>query len=148
MVGNDYFQFHYRNSTFKTGNECILDIYLHYAPRDNNEIKEQVASKIRYRKDNHPSYHLQTAGCFFKNPVINGRKIAAGKLIEDCGLKGFRKNRMMVSPQHANFLINEGGATFEDALAFERQIREKVLEKHGVPLEREVIYISPDGTKY
>jgi UDP-N-acetylmuramate dehydrogenase len=147
-VGNDYFQFQYRNSAFKKSNECILDIFLKYTPQDNDEIKRLVAAKLRYRKENHPSYHLQTAGCFFKNPQIGGRKVAAGKLIEDCGLKGYKNNRMTVSPQHANFLINEGGATFEDSMEFERQIYDRVLEKHGVSLEREVIYISPDGTKY
>lgn len=147
-VANDYFQFQYRTSRFKKGSECILHLYLKYTPRDNEEIKQLVAARIRYRKENHPNYHLQTAGCFFKNPVIGGRKVAAGKLIEECGLKGFKQNRMMVSPQHANFLINEGGATFEDSWEFERRIQDKVLEQHGVELEREVIYISPDGEKF
>ncbi len=148
IVGSDYFQFQYRESRFKTGGECILEVYLTYVFKENDEIKRTVADNIRYRKLNHPNYHLQTAGCYFKNPVIDGRKVAAGKLIEECGLKGFRENRMMVSNQHANFLINEGGATCEDAKKFERHIYEQVLQQQGTPLEREVIYISSEGKKY
>lgn len=63
---------------------------------------------------------------------------AAGKLIEDAGLKGFRVGEAMVSPKHANFLINLGNATAGDFLKLMRVVQEKVFARSRIWLESEV----------
>jgi UDP-N-acetylenolpyruvoylglucosamine reductase len=70
----------------------------------------------------------------FKNP----ESIPAGRLIEELGLKGTRVGGAAVSSVHANFIINEGGATAEDVLALMDLIRLRVREARGIELELEV----------
>jgi len=147
-VDRAYFNYGYRESVFKYGNEVILNVYLRFEKADNRAIREKTRGNIRYRKDNHPSYKENTAGCFFKNPVNKGQKISAGKLIENSGLKGAEYGDLIISPAHANFLINRGSASFSDIQAFSEQVCQKVLQDSGIQLEREVIYISPQGQKY
>lgn len=147
-VERAYFRYHYRNSIFKYSSEVILNVYLKYEETSSETIKEKIKANIEYRKEHHPSYRDYTAGCFFKNPVEKEQKLSAGKLIENSGLKGSAYKDLFISPAHANFIINRGGATFSDVDEFAEQIRRKVLKDSGILLEREVIYISPQGEKY
>lgn len=77
-----------------------------------------------------------SAGCVFKNPPAAAR--GAGALIDGAGLKGERRGGAVVSPVHANFIVNEGGATFEDVLGLIERVRARVHEAHGVDLDLEV----------
>lgn len=72
---------------------------------------------------------MKTPGCAFKNPS----GVSAGRLIDEAGLKGTRIGNAMISPEHANFIVNLGGASSADVLALLDLIRERV----GVPLELE-----------
>lgn len=143
-----YFQYGYRDSIFKYGREVILNVYLTFEKAGSENIKNKIRGNIQYRKDNHPSYREYTAGCFFKNPVKKGQKISAGKLIENSGLKGAEYKDLLLSTAHANFLINRGSASFGDIEKFSEQVRQKVFQDSGIHLEREVIYLSPEGKKY
>lgn len=147
-VGSDYFCFDYRQSAFKYGREIILNVFLKFVVAENDEIKKKVAANLNYRKENHPCSSVRSAGCFFKNPVIKGKKISAGRLIEHSGFKGTAHGTLEVSPRHANFIINSGNASFDDIKNLESEITRKVFQEKGIKLEREVIYISPDGEKY
>ncbi|RYG20537.1 hypothetical protein EON82_20105, partial [bacterium] len=97
-----------------------------------------------------------SAGSFFKNVVdadlaqgipglTDGMRAAgvvpAGFLIQECGLKGHRIGGAMLGVRHANFLLNVGGAKASDLRALAAYARERVLEKFGVALEEEVLYI-------
>ncbi|MGE5340850.1 MAG: UDP-N-acetylmuramate dehydrogenase [Candidatus Omnitrophota bacterium] len=148
IVDKEYFGFTYRDSAFKHGEDTILTVSLKYLPGENASIHRKVQEKYDYRKKNHPCSTLRSAGCFFKNPVINGEKIPAGRLIENLGLKGQTFDTLRISDQHANFVINNGCASFADVVRFENDIVQKVLDEKGIRLEREVIYISPEGKKY
>jgi len=147
IVDKKYFQFEYRNSVFKYGKEVILNVFLKYINQNENKIKEKITSHIRHRKQSHPSYKCFTAGCFFKNPVKNNKRISAGKVIEMSGLKGFHNNNLLMSEIHSNFLINKGNANFRDLIDFENKITQEILKSEGIKLEREVIYIASDGEK-
>ncbi len=83
-------------------------------------------------RDNQP--HEKSAGSCFKNPPNN----FAGKLIEDAGLKGFRIGNMAFSEVHANFLVNLGGGTFDEAIAVINHAKETIKKKFDVDLELEV----------
>jgi UDP-N-acetylmuramate dehydrogenase len=95
---------------------------------------EKLASFSSMRK-NQPA--LPSAGSAFKNPPNE----YAGRLIEAVGLKGYKKGGACFSTVHANFLVNEGGATFEDALFLITEAKKRVLEKFGIMLENEIIII-------
>jgi UDP-N-acetylmuramate dehydrogenase len=87
--------------------------------------------EILARKKETQPYGRKNAGCFFKNPPGD----SAGRLIDAGGLKGMRAGRAVVSPRHANFIINEGGATAADVLRLVDAIRERV----PVALELEIL---------
>lgn len=77
----------------------------------------------------------KSAGCVFKNPAPDA---PAGRLMEEAGLKGQALGGMRFSPLHANFLINEGGGTFAQAMELLERAKEKVRERSGYLLETEV----------
>ena len=89
-----------------------------------------------YRKKRHESQPREpSAGCIFKNPT----GASAGRLIDECGLKGERVGDAEVSPVHANFIVNRGAATAADVLELIRRIRRRVHEVKGVDLQPEVL---------
>ena len=77
-----------------------------------------------------------SAGCVFKNPA--GAPRSAGALIDGLGLKGAREGEAMVSPVHANFIVNEGGAAFDDVERLIGRVRERVQAEAGLGLELEI----------
>ncbi|MBN2896890.1 MAG: UDP-N-acetylmuramate dehydrogenase [Campylobacterales bacterium] len=79
-----------------------------------------------------------SAGSCFKNPPGD----YAGRLIEAVGLKGVREGAMAFSELHANFLINLGGGTFDEAMRLIRSAETRVFERFGVRLEREIIVVA------
>ena len=62
----------------------------------------------------------------------------AGQLIESLGLKGLQVGGAQVSPLHANFIVNTGGALANDIAALIQTVQERVLQSHGIPLITEV----------
>jgi len=82
-----------------------------------------------------------SAGCIFKNPET----IAAGKLIEELGLKGVNIGGARVSDVHANFIVNEGGATANDVLQLIAMIRERARNERGIELEPEVMILGRES---
>ena len=80
-----------------------------------------------------------SAGCIFKNPGSAPPATAsAGSLIDGAGLKGERAGAAVVSRLHANFIVNEGGASFADVIALIDRVRARVVESNGVSLDLEV----------
>ncbi len=97
------------------------------------EILRKCRENLRKRREKQPA-NMASAGSFFKNPEGD----SAGRLIDAAGLKGLRHGQAMVSPDHANFLVNIGGATPEDILSLAGEVRERVYQKFGIWLEPEV----------
>jgi UDP-N-acetylmuramate dehydrogenase len=106
---------------------------------DKQKIKATCRKYLQQRKEKQPQ-HLASAGSFFKNPPDQ----AAGKLIEETGLKGYSVGGAMVSPQHANFIVNTGKATAGDILALMRLVQSKVFDRTGIMLEPEVQILEND----
>ena len=89
-----------------------------------------------YRKKRHETQPREpSAGCIFKNPPGT----SAGRLIDECGLKGERVGDAEVSPVHANFIVNRGSATGDDVLELVRRVRARVRQVKGVDLQPEVL---------
>ncbi len=110
--------------------------------------KPEPAATIREQRwAKHPKE--PSAGSFFRNPENgNGRRVPAGKLIEECGLKGKTIGGAKVSEKHANFLVNTGGARFVDVYQLAQVVKATVEERTGILLEEEVQYLpGPDEVR-
>jgi UDP-N-acetylmuramate dehydrogenase len=143
-----YFAFTYRDSRFKLGRDVILSLRLRFRPGEKAAVAGKIREYMEYRLAHHPPYRLHSAGCFFKNPIVQGQKRSAGRIIADCGLQDLAVGGLAVADAHANFLVNDGSATFKDLRAMEKKIKTAVAARAGIGLEREVIYVSARGKKY
>ena len=100
-----------------------------------NGFDETLLAMFKKMRDNQPKE--PSAGSCFKNPIGH----FAGKLIEDTGFKGKQMGNMMFSTVHANFLVNLGGGTYEEAMELITAVKEEVLKRFGVKLEEEIIIL-------
>ncbi len=126
--------FGYRWSRFQRTNEVVLAARLkgYRAPRANIEARMRQMLEARKQQPSGPS-----AGSVFKNPPGD----YAGRLIEACGLKGYRLGGAMISERHANFILNTGGATARDIHMLIQLAKMAVRERFGILLEEEIRYI-------
>jgi UDP-N-acetylmuramate dehydrogenase len=128
---DDELTFSYRTSSI---NELvILEAEFQLQPDDPAEITRRMRKLWITKKATQP-LTFQTAGCIFKNP----RGIAAGSLIEQCGLKGTRIGGAEISDRHANFFVTHDGATAADLFQLIDTAHATVAEQFGVDLELEV----------
>ena len=123
----------YRHSELRHG-QVVAEVELGLVPRDPGEIKALVGELQARRKAAQPT-NKRTFGSVFKNPE---HELTAGRMLEACGLRGFRIGGAQISPRHANFIENAGDARTEDALALMVEARRRAREQHGVELEHEV----------
>jgi UDP-N-acetylmuramate dehydrogenase len=123
----------YRRSDLVRG-QVVAGAEFRLVPSAPEEIKATVAEMQARRKDAQPT-NKRTFGSVFKNP---DHELTAGRMLEACGLKGHRIGGAQISPKHANFIENAGGASSADALALIGEARRRALEQFGVRLEPEV----------
>jgi UDP-N-acetylenolpyruvoylglucosamine reductase len=123
----------YRRSALVPG-QIVARAELRGVPSSVEEIKATVAEMQRKRKDAQPT-NKRTFGSVFKNPE---HELTAGRMLEACGLRGFRIGGAQISPKHANFIENAGDACSEDAVGLIAEARRRALERFGVRLEPEV----------
>lgn len=124
----------YRHSMYENHPElCISQAVLRLQKGEPEAIRQKMEEYKTKRRANQP-LEFPSAGSTFKRPA--GGYAAA--MIDECGLKGLTVGGAMVSPKHAGFVVNKGGATCRDVLALMEQVRAKVLEEKGVLLECEI----------
>jgi UDP-N-acetylmuramate dehydrogenase len=126
----------YRRSGLRAG-QVVAEVEFRLEPRPAEEIKALVADLQAQRKAAQPT-NKRTYGSVFKNP---DHELSAGRMLEACGLKGYRVGGAQISPRHANFIENAGGARSEDALALMAEARRRAWEQYGVELEHEVVFL-------
>lgn len=131
--------FGYRHSVFMEKNYIILSATLQLTKDEPDAIRARMNDYLARRREKQP-LEYPSAGSVFKRPEGH----FAGKLIEDAGLKGLRVGGAEVSPKHAGFIVNVGGATARDVLELIERIREKVYAMSGVTLECEIRTIGED----
>ncbi|MFQ6069258.1 MAG: UDP-N-acetylmuramate dehydrogenase [Candidatus Aminicenantales bacterium] len=141
-VDRDSFRFQYRKSILQEKHETLLVAVFSLHKGERQRIRERIERNLKKRVSKHPPPGTACAGSYFKNPVLpDGRKLAAGELLERAGAKGLRVGGATVFPGHANFIVNQGGATARDVLELARLLKEKVREEFGIQLEEEVIFL-------
>ena len=107
-------------------------------PTDPIALRDEVKEIYKFKKSTQPLGE-KTAGCMFKNPLIDGERVSAGKIIDDVGLKGLTHGSAQVSPHHANFIAIERGGTADDAIALSKEVIKRVQDARAVELAREVL---------
>jgi len=123
----------YRHSGLVAG-QVVAQVELRLEHRPLDEIKSIVARMQEQRKAAQPT-NKRTFGSVFKNP---DHELSAGRMLEECGLRGFRIGGAQISPRHANFIENADSARTEDALALMVEARRRAREQFGVDLQHEV----------
>ena len=127
-------EYAYKSSVFMRSGDCILGAKLCLCP----DLKEHVLGKIKeYAKRREHLPKGKSMGCVFKNPP----NVSAGALIEGAGLKGLRIGRAVVSNAHANFILNEGGATAQEIRTLIGVVKNAVYAQYKVRLEEEIRYL-------
>ena len=126
----------YRHSDLGAG-QVVAAVEYRLEPRPAAEIRRTITELVALRKASQPTT-TRTFGSVFKNPPGDA---GAGRLIESCGLKGFRRGGATISTKHANFIENTGGAITADCLALMREARRRVHELYGIDLEHEVVLL-------
>lgn len=129
--------FAHRRSIFQEKGYVILGAYFKLEKKAREEIKAEQKDYTQRRVDKQP-LEYPSAGSVFKRPT----GYYASKLIEDAGLKGFSVGGAMVSKKHSGFIINTGGASFEDVVTLIEKVKAIVKEKFAVVLEEEIRIIN------
>ena len=125
--------FNYRESNLKGKSVIILEATLQLKKGNKEEIESKIKENIKIRETKQPLHKLN-AGSIFKNPP----GYYAGELIEKVGAKGLSRGKAEVSTRHANFIINNGGASARDILYLIEEIEKRVKKNFGIKLEREI----------
>ncbi|MDF1495712.1 UDP-N-acetylmuramate dehydrogenase [Caproiciproducens sp. CPB-2] len=133
MLSGEALQLGYRRSAYTDNGYTILELRLDLKPGDQDEISAEMDDLYRRRKSKQP-LELPSAGSVFKRPEGH----FAGTLIEACGLKGRTVGGAMVSPKHAGFIVNTGGATCRDVTELIKIIQDTVYQQTKISLECEV----------
>jgi UDP-N-acetylmuramate dehydrogenase len=117
----------------------VIAATLEFRPGDPVELSQEVSTYLKRRRAGTP-FDQPCCGSVFRNPVAEAGAEArtAGQLIDAAGLKAYRVGGAEVSPMHANYIVNLGGATAADVLRVIEHVRGRVLHVFGVELELEV----------
>ncbi len=132
------FKFGYDTSVLHQGNHVVLDATFQLQKSDFYTIGNQMRANLAWRKERHPALDENfSCGSVFKK--VND--IAAAKLIDQSGLKGFGYNGVVVSLKHPNFITHTGGAAAADIKYVIDHVKQVVFEKTGVLLETEIRFV-------
>lgn len=135
-LDNDTMEFGYRTSIIKNRHFTVLEVTLKLKEGNREEIRKKMDELNAKRREKQP-LEFPSAGSTFKRP----EGYFAGKLIMDTGLRGFSVGDAKVSEKHCGFVVNTGKASATDVADVIAEVQEKVKNKFGVSLEREIIYL-------
>ena len=135
---NKEMNFHYRSSYLQKNRDYIcLEVIIKLQFGKKDEIEEVIKERRERRIASQP-LEYPSAGSVFRNPDGN----FAGKLIEDCSLKGMKRGGAMISDKHANFVVNYKDATSSDIKYLIDLAHDKVLEKYGIDMKIEQEFVN------
>ena len=132
--------FGYRTSICQKNNYIILEAEFELKKSDKSQIKSKMDENLEFRKTYQPLLTLPNCGSIFKNPENN----SAGKLLDECKVKGLKIGGAKVWESHANFIINEDNATSDDVLKLMKEMQNRVLEKFNIKLKPEIRFLGSE----
>ncbi len=145
-VPREEMEFGYDSSRLHRTREVVVSADFHVSSGDPASLRAVARESLAFRKRTQP-LESPSAGCIFQNPdpardrVPAGIPPSAGALVDRAGLKGARQGAARVSTTHANFIVNEGGATARDIRALIERCKAEVHTQFGVALHEEIVFI-------
>jgi len=137
-VGVDYFAFGYDTSILHVRDDVVLSATFQLTPGDETRMREIMEANLAWRAERHPPLDTEpSVGSIFKK--IEG--LGAGRLIDQCGLKGACIGGIVVTHRHANIMINQGGGTAADVQALIAYVQDTVERETGYRLETEIALV-------
>ncbi len=141
--------FGYDRSRLQQTGEILLLASFAVSPGEPDQLRATARASLAYRKQTQP-LASPSAGCIFQNPAGDvalppGIPASAGALIDRAGLKGAAFGGALVSPTHANFIVNTGAATAAEIRALIDRCRTAVAERFAVTLAEEIVYLGDFG---
>ena len=149
----DWYEFAYRDSRLKRDPRALLTCLLQFRKGMRDGIQKVIDEKLEIRRVKHPQWRMEpTAGSYFKNLPPDWRmpgaklspgthRVAAGQLLDECGVRGMRVGDAMVFPKHANIIVNVGHAAAAEVLELAATMKRLVRERFKVELEEEVKFL-------
>ncbi|HEX9186805.1 MAG TPA: UDP-N-acetylmuramate dehydrogenase [Vicinamibacteria bacterium] len=143
-IGTGEMAFGYDRSRLQGSGEIALRADLEVEPAEPEALRATARASLAWRKKTQP-LALPSAGCIFQNPdpaevsLPPGVPASAGALVDRAGLKGAAVGGARVSTVHANFVVNEGGATARDVATLVDRVRDAVAARFGVVLQEEIV---------
>jgi UDP-N-acetylmuramate dehydrogenase len=131
--------FSYRHSTLQAQPLIVVEVEFDLAEGSPEDVRREMYETIEKRLTRQPLKE-RSAGCIFKRPPND----FAGRLIDCTGCKGLIVGGAQISPKHAGFIVNRGGATASDVLQLVGQVRQRVHDEHGIWLEQEVCVVGEE----
>lgn len=125
----------YRHTSLPT-DEIVLEATLALAHAEREQVSREMERRLQARRRSQPM-GLPSCGSVFRNPP--GESV--GRLLEQAGLKGYAVGGAQVSEVHANFIVNNGGATAADVVAVMRRMFQRVRDEYGIELQPEVKFL-------
>jgi UDP-N-acetylmuramate dehydrogenase len=145
-VSADAMEFGYDYSRLHRTREVVISADFRVRAGEPDALRRIARASLAFRKRTQP-LESASAGCIFQNPdprrdrVPDGIPPSAGALVDRAGLKGAREGGARVSPTHANFIVNDGGATAADVRALVDRCKREVHARFGVELREEIVYL-------
>jgi len=137
-VGRDYFKFGYDYSILHDRDDIVLSATFRLEPGDEPRMREIIAANLEWRRDRHPPLDTEpSVGSIFKK--IDG--IGAGRLIDQCGLKGSRIGGIEITHRHANIMVNRGGGTASNVREMIQMVQDVVKRETGHALVPEILFV-------
>lgn len=148
-VGPEAFGFRYRETDLRETGAVVLEVALQLAKGDVHAAAEVRNDRIADRRRKHPTDQPSAGSWFCNLPAAtpDGRRQAAGQLLEQVGAKDMCEGDARVFPKHANIIINAGKATSTDVQKLAARMKRAVLEEFGVVLQEEVRYLDPEEAR-
>jgi UDP-N-acetylmuramate dehydrogenase len=157
---NAELNFGYRESAIKHSDDIVLRVYLELTPGDTAALEQELIDIVNERKEKQPLY-AGSAGCIFKNfeftdpeeiddllkkvsvpeNMLNARRISAGWIIDKLDLRGRQVGQAKISEEHANFIVNLGGATASDIVQLIAIVKHEARNRFGIQLQEEIKYL-------
>lgn len=137
--------FDYRYSALQERGAVVVEVELECPPGNLEDIRREMLLDLRERRRKFPRKLPNCGSVFLSTSAMHASVGPPGKIVEEAGLKGLRCGAAEVSRQHANFIVNRGGATAADVLRLISLIRTRIRERLDFDLRCEVRYVSPSG---
>lgn len=145
VLRRDECAFSYRHSALQGTGAVVVKVELECERQPTQTIRKTMLADLRERRSKFPRKTPNCGSVFLSTSEMHASVGPPGKVVEDAGLKGLRIGSAEVSTQHANFIVNRGGASSRNVLDLIEHIRKVVFGQIGFELCCEVRYVSPAG---